>query len=266
MSEDADIKVVLTETGSQLSNAKIRKCLGDMRTKVAVALTNLGLVEDKDQAQNRNNNRFLHSQWSYGRSYDSAVSLRPNLQLEFITRNPMLPTTTCSLQPLADRLAGRTGGRFNVETISIAETRAEKVISFLRRYAHHRSDHKRDWDTSLVRHIYDVHCINNLFPDLTTVSAHAFVALVNGDVDEFGRQQPEFAQDPFGVMTRSLDAAKTDAQTRAEYEQNLLPMVYGNFKPRWEEAFTGFEQVAHTFLDPHRPAPTDKRRGAVEAR
>ncbi len=37
-----------------------------------------------------------------------------------------------------------------------------------------------------------------------------------------------------------------DEQSRAEYEQNLLPLVYGSFKPHFDEAFASFDKVART--------------------
>jgi hypothetical protein len=80
------------------------------------------------------------------------------------------------------------------------------------------------------------------------VSAPAFAALVQGDVAEFGQQQPDFAADPLGVLERALAQVSVDKQSRVEYEQNLLPLVYGSFKPHFDEAFASFNKVARTFL------------------
>lgn len=250
MSEDADIKVVLTETGLKLSRTKLRSYLGDeVRARVSSALVELGFAEDADKAHSLNERRYQHSQWSYERAYGSAASLRPNLQLELTLRGAALPTANCSLQSLARRLAGREGGSFNVETVAVAETQAEKVLSFLRRFSQHRCGQMlRGWDTALVRHIYDVHCINMQNPELAANSVTAFATLVRGDVQEFGTLQPEFSDDPFAVLRRSLAQVKADRQTRAEYEQNLLPLVYGNVKPHFDEAFASFEQVARALL------------------
>ncbi|WP_319016820.1 nucleotidyl transferase AbiEii/AbiGii toxin family protein [Diaphorobacter aerolatus] len=66
-------------------------------------------------------------------------------------------------------------------TLSVAETLAEKILSFLRRFAQHRSGQtQRAWDTALVRHIYDVHCIVTRQPELVEVGALAFGPLVAG--------------------------------------------------------------------------------------
>jgi len=251
MSEDADIKVVLTEPGRQLSRTKLRRYLGDeVRARVGRALSDIGLVEEPDKAVTFNEHRYLHSQWMYQRRYPATAGLRPNLQLELTLRAPMLPVERTSLYALADRFAGQSGSPFEVSTISVAETQSEKVLSFLRRFAQHRSGQMlQPWDTALVRHIYDVHCIFTRNPDLVVVSAPAFAALVQGDVAEFGKQQPDFAADPLGVIAKALEQVSVDEQSRAEYEQNLLPLVYGTFKPHFDEAFASFDKVACTFLN-----------------
>ena len=250
MSEDADLKVVLTEAGRQLSRTKLRRYLGDVvRVRVGQALSGIGLVEEVDRALNLNEYHYMHSQWMYQRSYPETAGLRPNLQLELTLRAPALSTERNPLYALADRLAGRPGFPFDVQTTSVAETQSEKVLSFLRRFAQHRAGQMlRGWDTALVRHIYDVHCIFVHNPGLMDISAPAFAALVQGDVKEFGKQHPDFAGDPLGVLERTLDQVGADKQSRDEYEQNLLPLVYGAFKPHFDEAFASFEKVARSFL------------------
>ena len=65
MSEDADIKVVLTDAGRQLSRTKLRRYLGDeVRVRVGRALSDIGLVEELDKAVAFNEHRYLHSQWT----------------------------------------------------------------------------------------------------------------------------------------------------------------------------------------------------------
>ena len=148
MSEDADLKVVLTDAGKALSRTKLKRYLGDeVRGRVARALADVGLVEDAERAIALNEYRYMHSQWSYGHRYPASTGLRPNLQLEFTVRAPVLPTAEIPLCALADRLAGTKGASFDVLTISVAETLAEKVLSFLRRFAQHRSGQmQQTWD------------------------------------------------------------------------------------------------------------------------
>jgi predicted nucleotidyltransferase component of viral defense system len=229
MSEDADLKVVLTEAGSQLSRTKLRRYLGDeVRVRVGQALSEIGLIEEAEKAVTFNEHRYLHSQWMYQRKYPVTGGLRPNLQFELTLRSPVLPYEITSLSALSDRLAGRPGSPFQVPTISVAETQSEKVLSFLRRFAQHRSGNmQRPWDTALVRHIYDVHCIFARYPRLVSVSASAFSALVQGDVKEFGKQHPDFAKDPLGILEKALAQIGQDEQINDEYERDTWYDITG---------------------------------------
>ena len=152
MSEDADIKIVLSHDTANWSQNQLRHYLGDeIRAQVIKALEAIGLVEDEDSRRSLNNNRYIHSQWTYQRVYEGIASLRPNLQLELTARVPIRPTETASLGTLTDKLAGREGSTFSVPVVSAAETLAEKVLSFLRRFAQHRSGKMQQaWDSNLA--------------------------------------------------------------------------------------------------------------------
>ena len=69
-----------------------------------------------------------------------------------------------------------------------------------------------------------------------------------GDTVELGKQHPDFVADPYGVLRSALGRSKSDGQTRDEYEQNLLPLIYGDFKPHFDEALASFELVAESLL------------------
>lgn len=250
MSEDADIKVVLAETTAGWPKSQLRRYLGDeVRNRVLQALSDTGLVEDQALRRSLNNNRYVHSQWVYQRAYDGAAALRPKLQIELVVRRPVLPTAVAEIGSLADHLSQQTGAPCPVAVITIAETLAEKVLAFLRRFAQHRAGKmQQDWDTALVRHLYDVHCIVSQRPGVVEAATGAFITLVQGDVDEFGYQDPEFATAPKAALARALNMMGADTQSRREYEAVLLPLVYGRSKPPFDEAWASFEKVAHGML------------------
>lgn len=249
MSEDADLKIVLSPGKESLTRTQIRKRLSTLKATVAETLANIGLVEDKAKAQALNENRYFRSEWTYTRQYNSIASLRPNLQIELTARKPVLSTVTCEIGSLADQLAECQDNTFAVPTVAVAETIAEKVLSFLRRYAQHRASlTQQGWDTALVRHIYDVHCVYRRHPDIVTDAIKAFPALVAGDQKEFGRQFPDFASAALPVLSGALRQANADTRIRAEYTANLLPLIYGNEAPEFAEAFESFDVVAAALL------------------
>ena len=251
MSEDADIKIVLSPDATNWSQNQLRRYLGDeVRGQVIKTLGLIGFVEDEEFRRSLNNNRYNHSQWAYQRTYDGVAALRPNLQLELIARNPVRPTELAHLGTLADKLARHTGTTFSVPVISVAETLAEKVLSFLRRFAQHRSGlMQQNWDTALVRHIYDVHCIVSKKPEVLDDSVIAFVALTAGDVDEFGYQDAAFAKNPKTVLTTALNQIGNDMQSHREYREVLLPLVYGEEKFSFEDAWSSFGAIAKRFVN-----------------
>jgi predicted nucleotidyltransferase component of viral defense system len=246
MSEDADIKIVLSTDAAHWTQNKLRRYLGDeVIGRVIKALGLIGLVEDEEFRRSLNNNRYNHSQWVYQRAYDGIAALRPNLQLELMARKPVRPTEIAQLGTLTDKFAGRIGTAFTAPVISVAETLAEKVLSFLRRFAQHRSGRmQQQWDTALVRHINDVHCIVLKKPEVLDDSVSAFVALTAADLDEFGYQDAAFATDPKTVLSTALNQIGNDKQTRREYHEVLLPLVYGEEKFSFEEAWSSFGAIA----------------------
>lgn len=249
MSEDADIKVVLPDVTPPWSKNKIRTFLGrNVRDAVIAAMNEMGFQGVSQTSLNEN--RYVHTEWAYRYLFGSqGHALRPNLLIELTARAPLLPTTKCKVQTMADRLTGHNGVSFDVTTIALAETMAEKIVSFLRRLAQHRQGMmQRSWDTALVRHIHDVHCIHQSHPEALADARKIFPELVAGDIEEFGRQFPPLQQDPRGVLGEALSLAETDPQTIQEYNTNLLPLIYGAMRPTFVEAFASFKAVAQDLI------------------
>ncbi len=138
MSEDADLKIVLQAETGALSRTQLRCRLSALKKVVSDTLANMVLFEDTSASQALNENHHFCSQWSYARQYGSVAGLRPRPQIESTARSPMLATVTCQIGSLTDQLAGYKSGDLAVATVAVAETVAEKVLSFLCRYAQHR--------------------------------------------------------------------------------------------------------------------------------
>ncbi len=251
MSEDADVKVVLSKATSNWSTNQLRRYLGDeVRGQIVNALTAIGLVEDETARRSLNENKYLHSQWTYQRTYHGIAALRPNLQLELTARSPALPIETALLGTLADKLAGRAGNTFAAPVVSISETLAEKVLSFLRRLAQNRAGlMQQPWDTALVRHIYDVHCIVSQKPEAIHNAMAAFPALTALDASEFGYQDADFQENPKATLVDALHRLDNDQQSRDEYQQVLLPLIYGKARFSYNEAMGSFNATAHQLIN-----------------
>ena len=173
--------------------------------------------------------RDSHRYYVVGAGYKSAFdeqisSLRPELKLERIQREPILPLETRTFGYLYETLAKRDlTTSVSISCISVAETAAEKVLSLLRRSAYKWDGHqtKGDIDPVLVRHVYDVAQIATKAPEALEASTSIFQTLVLNDRAEFRRL----------------------------YAERLMPLIYDAKSLSFEDAFSTFEAVAHRLLD-----------------
>jgi hypothetical protein len=257
MSEDVDIKVILTPTDKPLTkNRGDRFRLKALHDLVPQLLGDLGFpllqYEEGKNPNIKDSHRYYVVGAGYKSSYDALPSLRPELKLELIQRHPLLPLEKRSFGYLYESLAElESKALVTVDCISVAETAAEKVVSLLRRCAYNWDGHQKkgDLDPALVRHVYDVARIAQLNEACLADARSIFPTLVQNDQQEFAGQNPEFDADRIGVLKRTLVAARKNGELKARYETNLLPLVYDLNPATFEESFAVFEGVAREFLD-----------------
>lgn len=237
-----------------------------MHQAVAELLGKLGfpLIEQAGNPPIRDSHRYFLVDAGYKTAFDVISSLRPVLKLELIERQPLLPLER---------------QRFGY----LYETLAEKVLSLLRRCADDWDGHqaRRDKarqgaaqdgqsedggnvrkygiDPTLVRHIYDVAQIVKAAPPSLDAAHSIFAALLEKDRAEFAGQNPEFDMDPVGVLTRTLAAASSNAWFRQQYEKVLMPLVYDNEPPGFDESFAAFEAIAAALLSTCQSAASPAR-------
>lgn len=248
MSEDVDLKIVLAENHGLLRNG-LKTHLGKLKALTKEEMERLGFIQDTGGVVVRNENRYVATTWSYKSRYGSDYSLRSHLKLEFTVRTPQFPTIPRPIGYLVDKLADQPGHSVDLQCIAIEETLAEKILSFLRRHAEHRSGNMPSaWDTALVRHIYDTYCIVQSDPTALQKAKAHFSALVAYDVKEFKRHEA-FANNPKACLLGALAAAESEQQTKSEYVKRLMPLVYGSTKPGFEVAFQAFKTCSRTLLD-----------------
>jgi hypothetical protein len=76
----------------------------------------------------------------------------------------------------------------------------------------------------------------------------AFTALTSADVEEYGYQDQTFAQNPKDVLNGALRHVQSDQQTRDEYDNVLLPLIYGAGRPAFAQAWGSFGGVAERMI------------------
>jgi len=257
MSEDIDIKVLLLPPDKPLRKGRTdRVRLVALHEAIPPLLDSLGFpllaAPNGENPHIRNKHRYCEVGAGYQSAYPQLPSLRPELKLELMQRQPRLPLETRTFGYLYESLAGlKLSSPVSIACISVAETTAEKVLSLLRRCACSWDGYqtKGDLDPALVRHVYDVAKIAELAPEALPAAREVFPQLVISDRDEYEGQHPEFDADPIGVLRRTLLAARENGKLKKQYVENLLPLVYETSAPDFERSFDVFEAVARDFLD-----------------
>ncbi|GAB7126428.1 nucleotidyl transferase AbiEii/AbiGii toxin family protein [Silvimonas sp. JCM 19000] len=263
MSEDIDIKIVLdpVPAGYALAKGKSdRARLTALQRKVEHLLHELGFsfVAAKGNPLTRDKHRYYCLRVAYHAEFHNiSRALRPELRLELIHRPPLLPADAQAIGYLLDSQINRPNpAQFPMACISIAETLAEKVLSLLRRCAWYWDGYQRgEFDTALVRHIYDVSQIVQQRPDMMAVARHIFGGIVSKDVEEFRGQHPEFDATPYEVLRRTLERAAIDTGLRENYENRLKPLLFAANRPEFDVYFADFLDVATRLLDHADPLP-----------
>lgn len=246
MSEDVDLKVIPKR--ADISRSALKNQLSELKSVVAESLAGIGLVEDSANRRSLDENRYVSMKWFYAPVYESHGSLRPHLSIEFTARRPRCPAEDRPFGYMLDRLLNAPFVE-RLPCVIPAETLAEKILSFLRRYAQYRTGQMRQaWDTALVRHIYDTYCIFRAEPTCLVKAKHFFGALVSEDVSKFGKQFPDFSKHTKATLKQSLKNAESDSKLVDEYRKFLLPLIYGRIRPTYQEAFATFKHCANELL------------------
>ncbi|MBS1209727.1 MAG: nucleotidyl transferase AbiEii/AbiGii toxin family protein [Proteobacteria bacterium] len=255
MSEDIDIKVVLDEVPegyALLGGVGDRARLKDLQGQIERCLKAVGyeVVVADDNPLARDKHRYYCLAVSYEASFkDISAALRPELKLELIHRPPLLPVANKGMKSLFDQRISSDESVFSMPCISVAETLAEKVLSLLRRCAWLWGGCQRgEFDTALVRHIYDVWRIDASMPEVLSEAEKIFRALVEKDVEEFRGQCPGFDARPFDVLRETLADPRMVSELREYFDRRLLPLLFSEEIPAFEECFAHFASVARRFL------------------
>lgn len=240
MSEDVDIKVLLTDEGQKLSRSGLRNELSAFKSSLKEMCEKNAF--DVKSVRALNENHFIELELEYSRKFDVSAALRPNIKIELT-----LCEYECqhSDQPITSLISGRMGWEPEVagfSCVDVVNTSAEKLVSLLRRTsASLRGIH--DWaDDALVRHIYDLHVIDAHF-DLDESFIELVKTTVVMDGKSFSNRHRQFHDNPIGELRSALNALKSDKKYRQQFESFLGPLVYAEEKPGFDVGINTLEKL-----------------------
>lgn len=247
MSEDVDFKLIVPDGLSRSARSRL---LSQFKWRLVAAFEQAGFLVPADQVVARDENSYMTLNLHYESRFASVASLRPEIKVELNARPPVLPVASQSIHAMLDVLTSSQQAGFLISCISIEETLAEKVLSFLRRTAEtHAGRNRAAYDDRLVRHIYDVRAIAHARKDLPVELPHQhFAAMVLGDAVQYRNQYPEFEADPAGEMRNVLEALRNEPDAfERDYAQFVEELVFGE-PVSFADARAVFVDVAERLL------------------
>lgn len=248
MSEDVDIKFIPDATIQALTNAKQRESRKELYKSIEAHINKNPSFNITGDPYFRNESRFQKIIISYPRDY-SMNALRPELQLE-LTESELLDNRVLS-KPVKSLYAQAAKKNFEIDSLSCVSAEliaSEKLVSILRRTAAWERDNSMDNDPTLIRHVYDLHYLNNFIVD--NISAVKFLVekVIELDKSQFKNRHDEFINDAKSELLFGLQKLKTESIYKKRYNSFLNPLVYKSSPPNWERALHTLEQMADELL------------------
>lgn len=242
MSEDVDLKVLLTEKGKALSRTKLRSELSAFKNALKERFAQGEFAISQETALNENH--FIELELEYTRIFDVSTALRPNIKLQLTLCDYDCAHSHLPVASLINQVMSVPAEITGFPCVDIIHTSAEKLVSLLRRTAASLRGID-DWaDDALVRHIYDLHVV-----DSGIELGEPFVELVRGTVindgTAYANRHKEFFDDPIQELRSALGALKREDKYREQFKSFLGPLVYADNKPGFDEGMATVETLAH---------------------
>lgn len=226
MSEDVDFKIVLPVAAS-VSRSAVRRQLSRLYANVSTTLQQAGFEFDpKDTAAHyaMDSNRYAVWHLPYDIT-EAGQGLRPTIKIELNHVPLRRPPVMLPVRSFVGEAMNHPPEVAGIPCVSMLETAAEKLVSLTRRTAMELAGAGREPDPTLVRHIYDLHMLQDLVDAAEVADLARSIAA--SDATEFANQFPAYATDIPGETRKAVDALQTDPLHRERYARFLADMVYG---------------------------------------
>jgi Nucleotidyl transferase AbiEii toxin, Type IV TA system len=248
ISEDVDLRVIVP---NGLSRSAQKRLLSRVKADVVNRLRERGYDIPEEAVKAGNENRYIAIVLAYESLYPADQALRPELLIEISARPPILTPVVCGYDTIVNEMLGRAARTGTIACLDIRETIGGKNAALLRRWSARLRGAGRVFelgnarDEDIVRHIYDLGCIFQKFPqELTGAEAGRLARqLLLQDAEEFGGQDPGFKEAPIERALDALNDLVENAEAKQWYERFGAAMVYGAI-PAFDEAMTRIRRFA----------------------
>lgn len=178
MSEDVDFKFHIDDGASMSSGRKARSAY---KNEIQKHLNAAGF--EASIRHQENGNVFFSFEVRYESKFEKLTFLRESILLEFTHVDSKPNVVSRPIREIINEAQSSYPDLGEIECLTIEQTIAEKVLSFLRR-APDRS--LATFDPRIVRHIYDIHALTKLGTRDHALIAQYFELAISHDESRFG--------------------------------------------------------------------------------
>ncbi len=222
MSEDIDLKIV---SDGPLPRSALRR----LRDTLTDALLRAGFRFDPDNPAHRdsgNASRYTVYRLPYTSITAGEGALRPEIQIETAVWPLRRPAVALPVISFMAEAVQRPPEVATIACASIVETAAEKFVALTRRVGAEMADAGGPRDSTLVRHLYDLHVIREHYDPAETIALVRTIMLA--DADAYGHQFPAYRANPIAETIRAVEGLAVDASYPRRFAAFSRDMVYGD--------------------------------------
>lgn len=180
---------------------------------------------DRAHRDSRNETRYTIFRLPYAPVLHGEGILRPEIQIELTVSELCRPFVVLPLHSFVAEAFGRPAEVESLACVSVTQTAAEKFVSLTRRTAAEIADPGGVRDSTLIRHIHDLH-ITRLHYDPEDV-APLIQMIARQDALTFGNQFPAYRDNPLAETRTAISAFQSDPGYAKSFEDFQRLMVYG---------------------------------------
>jgi predicted nucleotidyltransferase component of viral defense system len=237
MSEDIDLKIIPKNLASRGNLHKLRKTVTD-------ALLGAGFVFDPENPNHRKamyEGRYTLYQLPYEAIAKGEGVLRPEIQIETSAWPMRRPSTEQPVRSFIAEGFDRPAEVAAIACTAIPETAAEKLVALTRRVGAELAGLRTARNTTLVRHVYDLHVIREHY-DFAEVASLAREIMLD-DAKTYGRDFPAYEANPLAETLKAIDGIAADEAFAKNYATFCRDMVYGD-APNFETELGTLKSLA----------------------
>ena len=221
MSEDIDLRIVGVERPSRGQLRKLRKSITE-------ALLNAGFKFDPDKPEHRRTmyeGRYTIYQLPYEAIAKGSGALRPEIKIETAVFPLRRDAVQRSVSSFIAEGYSQPPEIPSIDCASILETVADKLIALTRRAGAELAGLRDDRDTTLVRHIHDLHAVRGQYDpsEVAKLAREIMTDEAAQRADDF----PAYKANPLAETLKAIDGIAASADYAADYATFRRDMVYG---------------------------------------